>query len=106
MNDNTINIRQIQHYMYCLRRFALLELNDDWSELILSVMDGKSFSEITHKVSNSGRKRTGLDFRAPGFGERVFSRSEVEIIDVPNYWKNCKIVRDEFVLDDSFGSRG
>ena len=84
---------------------AELALNDDWSELILSVMDGKSFSDITHKVSNSGRKRTGLDFRAPGFGERVFSRSEVEIIDVPNYWKNCKIVRDEFVLDDSFPGR-
>lgn len=32
MNDNTINIRSIQHYMYCPRRFALLEINDDWAE--------------------------------------------------------------------------
>ncbi|MBE6843555.1 MAG: CRISPR-associated protein Cas4 [Ruminococcus sp.] len=32
MNDRTINIRCIQHYMYCPRRFALLELNDDWQE--------------------------------------------------------------------------
>lgn len=28
----TINIRLIQHYMYCPRRFALLEINDDWAE--------------------------------------------------------------------------
>lgn len=30
--DVTINIRDIQHYMYCPRRFALLEVNDDWAE--------------------------------------------------------------------------
>ena len=28
----TINIRLIHHYMYCPRRFALLEINDDWAE--------------------------------------------------------------------------
>jgi len=32
MNDRTINIRSIQHYMYCPRRFALLEINKDWQE--------------------------------------------------------------------------
>ncbi len=32
MNDYTINIRSIQHYMYCQRRFALLEINNDWAE--------------------------------------------------------------------------
>lgn len=32
MTDDTINIRAIQHYMYCPRRFALLELNCDWAE--------------------------------------------------------------------------
>ena len=32
MSDHTINIRAIQHYMYCPRRFALLEVNDDWAE--------------------------------------------------------------------------
>ncbi len=32
MKEHTINIRCIQHYMYCPRRFALLELNDDWAE--------------------------------------------------------------------------
>ena len=30
--EQTINIRAIQHYMYCPRRFALLELNCDWAE--------------------------------------------------------------------------
>lgn len=28
----TINIRSIQHYMYCPRRFGLLEINNDWAE--------------------------------------------------------------------------
>lgn len=27
-----INIRSIQHYMYCPRRFGLLEVNTDWAE--------------------------------------------------------------------------
>lgn len=32
MNDNTVNIRNIQHYLYCPRRYALLEINNDWAE--------------------------------------------------------------------------
>ncbi len=28
----SINIRSIQHYMYCPRRFGLLEINGDWAE--------------------------------------------------------------------------
>lgn len=28
----TVAIRNIQHYMYCKRRFALLEINCDWAE--------------------------------------------------------------------------
>lgn len=32
MNDDAINIRSIQHYMYCPRRYSLLEVNNDWSE--------------------------------------------------------------------------
>lgn len=32
MNDNLINIRTLQHYMYCPRRYGLLELNCDWAE--------------------------------------------------------------------------
>lgn len=30
----TINIRSIQHFMYCPRRWGLLEINDDWAENI------------------------------------------------------------------------
>lgn len=32
MIDTTVNIRDIQHYLYCPRRYALLEVNDDWAE--------------------------------------------------------------------------
>ena len=30
--NTTINIRTIQHYMYCPRRWGLLEINHDWTE--------------------------------------------------------------------------
>lgn len=30
--ESTVNIRDIQHYLYCPRRFALLTVNGDWSE--------------------------------------------------------------------------
>lgn len=32
MINEVISIRAIQHYMYCPRRFALLEINQDWAE--------------------------------------------------------------------------
>lgn len=32
MLEKPILIRSIQHYMYCPRRFALLEINQDWAE--------------------------------------------------------------------------
>ena len=32
MTDASVNIRSIQHFLYCPRRFALLEINDDWAE--------------------------------------------------------------------------
>ena len=82
-----------------------ISLQEDYPDLILSIMDGESFSDVVTAAANSGRKRTGLDFRAPTFGERVFSRSEVEIIGVPDNWKNCVIRQDEFALDDHFPGR-
>ena len=32
MNEDAIQIRSIQHYLYCPRRFALLEIDRDWQE--------------------------------------------------------------------------
>ena len=82
-----------------------LALQNDYPGLITAMMDGKSFSEVAAAAAASGRPRTGLDFRAPAFGERVFSRSEVTIHGVPNAWRNCVITRDEFDLDDEFPGR-
>lgn len=79
-----------------------LSLQQDYPGLILALMDGGSFSEYATDAAASGRPRTGLDFRASTFGERVFSRSEVTIFGVPDYWKNCVITRDEFALDKDF----
>lgn len=50
MAESTINIRAIQHYMYCPRRFALLEINRDWQENSYVVM-----ADIMHKNVHSGK---------------------------------------------------
>ncbi|MGN1113787.1 MAG: CRISPR-associated protein Cas4 [Oscillospiraceae bacterium] len=45
----TINIRSIQHYMYCPRRFALLEINNDWAENYFVVK-----ANLMHKNVHNG----------------------------------------------------
>lgn len=52
MNDSTINIRTIQHYMYCSRRFALLEVNSDWAENAF-VVKANLLHEHVHDGSHS-----------------------------------------------------
>lgn len=46
----TINIRDIQHYMYCPRRFALMRINEDWAENVFVVR-----ANIMHENVHSGR---------------------------------------------------
>ena len=53
--EQTINIRAIQHYMYCPRRFALLELNCDWAENAFVVKANLMHENVhggDHKFSN------------------------------------------------------
>lgn len=45
----TINIRDIQHYMYCPRRFWLLAVNRDWAENVFVVK-----ANIMHENVHSG----------------------------------------------------
>ena len=56
MTAETINIRSIQHYMYCPRRFALLETNRDWEENAFVVKADILHSHVhdgSHSFSNS-----------------------------------------------------
>ena len=56
MTAGTINIRSIQHYMYCPRRFALLETNRDWEENAFVVKADILHSHVhdgSHSFSNS-----------------------------------------------------
>lgn len=58
----TINIRDIQHYMYCTRRFALLNVNDDWQEnafIILSNIMHENVHGGKHKVSYKNKYELG-----------------------------------------------
>lgn len=62
-SERSINIRTIQHFMYCKRRWGLLEINRDWSEnafvvkaniLHENVHDGThSFSDKNKTVRSS-----------------------------------------------------
>ena len=49
MMDDSVNIRSIQHYMYCPRRYALLEINNDWAENAFVVK-----ADILHKNVHDG----------------------------------------------------
>jgi CRISPR-associated exonuclease Cas4 len=45
-----INIRTIQHYMYCPRRFGLLEIENAWAENVSVVL-----ANIMHENVHSGK---------------------------------------------------
>lgn len=49
MNDDSINIRTIQHFMYCKRRWGLLEINNDWAENLFVIK-----AEIIHENVHQG----------------------------------------------------
>ena len=54
----TINIRLIQHYIYCPRRFALLKINDDWAENAFVVQANILHQRVhdgSHSFSDSKR---------------------------------------------------
>ena len=53
----SVNIRAIQHYLYCPRRFGLLELNDDWQENAL-VVKGNLVHERVHSGEHSFSSKT------------------------------------------------
>jgi len=49
MSEVSVNIRTIQHFMYCKRRWGLLEINNDWSENSFVVK-----ANILHENVHSG----------------------------------------------------
>lgn len=52
MSEEALNIRAIQHYMYCPRRFGLLENNCDWEENA-AVVKANIMHEHVHDGSHS-----------------------------------------------------
>lgn len=64
--EESINIRAIQHYMYCPRRFALLELNCDWAENAFVVK-----ANLMHENVHSGGHKFSND--------RMLVRSSVSV---------------------------
>ena len=81
--DVTINIRDIQHYMYCPRRFALLEVNDDWAENAFVVK-----ANLLHENVHSGER----NFE----NKRKIVRSDVSVYnDDPKYniFRSCRLYR-------------
>lgn len=80
-----INLRTIQHYMYCPRRYALLELNRDWNENVF-VVQADLLHEHVHDGSHS-------------FSDsRKVVRSDVSVYcDLPDYDLNGVLDCVEFV---------
>jgi CRISPR-associated exonuclease Cas4 len=59
MNDLTVNIREIQHFMYCPRRYALLKINTDWKENAFVVKADIMHEHVhdgSHSFSDSRKK--------------------------------------------------
>lgn len=52
MMDLSVNIRTIQHFMYCKRRWGLLEINNDWAENAF-VIKANILHENVHDGSHS-----------------------------------------------------
>ncbi|MBR3678627.1 MAG: Dna2/Cas4 domain-containing protein [Oscillospiraceae bacterium] len=87
--ERTIHIRDIQHYLYCPRRFALLTLNCDWSENA-AVVRANLMHHHVHDGSHSFSDR------------RKVVRSDLPVFhDAPEY--DLYGVTDcvEFLRDDS-----
>ncbi|MDD6485109.1 MAG: CRISPR-associated protein Cas4 [Clostridiales bacterium] len=55
-----INIRSIQHYMYCPRRFGLLEINKDWAENVF-VVKANLMHERVHSGSHDYRSAKKIE---------------------------------------------
>lgn len=73
MNDSTINIRDIQHYLYCPRRFSLMEINKDWAENYY-VIKANLLHEHVHDGSHSFSDKTKI------------VRSDIDVFnDLPEY---------------------
>ncbi|MGN0637918.1 MAG: CRISPR-associated protein Cas4 [Huintestinicola sp.] len=61
-NSRSVNIRAIQHFLYCPRRFGLLEINVDWAENA-SVVMGNIIHERVHS-GDGGMCRNGYSMTA------------------------------------------
>lgn len=61
-DKRSVNIRAIQHFLYCPRRFGLLEINEDWAENA-SVVMGNIIHERVHS-GDRGACRNGYSMTA------------------------------------------
>ena len=61
-DKRSVNIRAIQHFLYCPRRFGLLEINGDWAENA-SVVRANIIHEHVHS-GDRGACRNGYSMTA------------------------------------------
>lgn len=70
MNE-TVNIRAIQHFMYCKRRWGLLEINGDWAENAFVVK-----ADIMHEHVHDGSHNFSDKNKIVRSSEAVYNDSE------------------------------
>ena len=88
-----------------VRDHTPVSLQMDFPDLVLAVTGGESFSAAAARLADPDRVRYGLDYRAPRFMERVFSRFTVNIPGYAGDPGSFTTDRDEFILDDDFAGR-
>lgn len=89
MSDTSVNIRNIQHFMYCPRRYSLLELNDDWSENYFVIK-----ANLLHEHVHDGTH----DFSS---SEKLVRSNMTVYNDLPEYDLFGVVDCVEFVRDNS-----
>lgn len=105
MSEYTVNIRNIQHYLYCPRRYSLLEVNRDWAEnyyviganiLHEHVHDGSHAFSDSKKIVRSDIEVYNDDPEYNLFGvtdciEFIRDKNGVEIPGLDGHFKVCII---------------
>lgn len=80
--DEPINIRAIQHYLYCPRRWGLLELNGDWAENIFVVKGNLMHQRVHDKMCHfsSGIKNSLCSVSV--YHDKLDIKGELDVLEV------------------------
>lgn len=86
-----INIRSIQHYMYCPRRFALLEINEDWAENVF-VVKANIMHDKVHSAEHIVRSANKIELSSV-----VLYNDELELYGVADCVEFTNNIQESYI---------